>query len=250
MFGLTRCVTRLQVIKLDLLDFMDSWTSCPAHGDSRKASAGLTRGVLTTLQVCCSYSQLLCKQDPFHLFMSNSDRSGNASHKQKNGRRIGERDNERGYFFFLLTRCMVSLYLWFLLSEITLFMSFFWLIFNFMFFYCDFFGFFIPFYMCYVLFDVFVLFFIFFIDFFNIWVCTLFLVTSGFLTIFCVMLHFCNNFSHLFFVMCFVCCFGFLFSCMQFYEFNNFIVTFSFWPMFDAAFLLDFLHFTHVQLIS
>merc|ERR1712100_843368 len=79
----------------------------------------------------------------------------------------------RGYFFFLLTRCMVSLYLWFLLSEITLFM----------FFFCDFFGFFIPFYMCYVLFDVFVLFFIFFIDFYNILVCTLFLVTSGFLTI-------------------------------------------------------------------
>ena len=51
MFGLTRCVTRLQVIKLGLLDFMDSWTSCPAHGDSRKASAGLTRGVLKTLQV-------------------------------------------------------------------------------------------------------------------------------------------------------------------------------------------------------
>lgn len=152
----------------------------------------------------------------------------------------------RGYFFFLLTRCMVSLYLWFLASEVTLFMSFFWLIFQFMFFYCDFFGFFIPFYMCYVLFDVFVLFFVFFIDFFNIWVCTLFLVTSGFLTIFCVMLHFCNNFVHLFFLMCFVCCFGFLFSCMQFYEFNNFVVTFSFWPMFGAAFLLDFLHFTHV----
>jgi hypothetical protein len=77
-------------------------------------------------------------------------------------------DMFRGYFFFLLTRCMVSLYLWFLASEVTLFLSFFWLIFQFMFFYCDFFGFFIPFYMCYVLFDVFVLFFIFFIDFFNI----------------------------------------------------------------------------------
>jgi heme/copper-type cytochrome/quinol oxidase subunit 3 len=148
----------------------------------------------------------------------------------------------------LLLRCMSYLYLWFLASEVALFFSFFWLIFNFMFFYCDFFGFFIPFYMCYVLFDVFVLFFVFFVDFFNIWVCTLFLVSSGMLTIFCVILHFCNNFTHLFFLLCFVCCFGFLFSCMQFYEFNNFIATFSFWPMFSAAFLLDFLHFTHVFL--
>lgn len=155
----------------------------------------------------------------------------------------------RGLFdFCILLRVIQYCFIWFILSELALFLTFFMIVFGLCLFLClEFvFVFCLPLSFVVVLCDYGFVFYWYFLDLFNLMLNTCFLFVSGL---------FCN-----FFLMCllfrfFVCCFlgllfsvffGFMFLWNQLWEFALLCLTLSCCVFGSILFLIDLLHFSHV----
>jgi len=149
-----------------------------------------------------------------------------------------------------LLRVIQYCFIWFVISELVLFMSFFYVVFGLvLFMVCEFaFVFCLPLLFCCLLCDYGFVFYWYFLDVFNLLINTFLLFVSGL---------FVNFVLFCFWFRLFVCCifalwcgllFGFLFLWNQLWEFSLLFVTCSCGVFGSILFVIDLLHFSHVFL--
>lgn len=155
----------------------------------------------------------------------------------------------RGLFdFSILIRVIQYCFLWFVLSELALFLTFFAIVFGlvlflvveFVFVFC------LPLSFVFILCDYGFVFYWYFCDLFNLLINTCFLFVSGlFCNFFCVCMLF-RFFIFGFIGMLFCVFFGFLFLWNQLWEFALLCITLSCCVFGTVLFCIDLLHFSHV----